>query len=88
MLNSINDSLHKEMDTHYEKLNQKLDKLQSKLNTTLRKTDRQPQTAYPSLINIHFTPEEHTLLNLGLQYSIHKPLDTSWKNLVIETERG
>jgi hypothetical protein len=75
----------------YEKLNQKIDKLQRKLNATVRKTERQPQTAYPRTINltiIHFTPEEHNLLNLGLQYSLQKPTDSSWKNLIIETERA
>jgi hypothetical protein len=73
MLNSIDDSLHKEMDIHSVKLNHKIDELQRKLNATMRKTDRQSQTTYPrtiNLINIHFNPEEHNLLNLGLQYSL------------------
>jgi hypothetical protein len=79
------------METHYEKLNKKLDKLHGKLNTPEQKTNRRQQTTYPRTINltkIQFTPEEQKLLDLGLQYSLQKPSAASWTNLVIETEHA
>jgi hypothetical protein len=47
ILNKINESLQIEMETHYENLNKKLDKLQGKCNTPEWKTDRWQQTTYP-----------------------------------------
>jgi hypothetical protein len=91
LLNIIDDSLHNEMDILYEKLNQKLHKLQQKHNTTEPKPGRHKQTAYPrtvNLTNIYFTTEELNLLNLGLQHCFHKASYTSWKNLIIERERA
>jgi len=87
----INENLQWEMDNHYKKLNEKLERLQMQLNTPTPKPKRQQTTPFPRTINltgIHFTDEEQKLLDLGLQYSLEKPTRTSWEHLVIETERA
>jgi len=48
--------------------------------TTFLPTDSQP--------NIRFTKEEMDLLNMGLQYNLHKPSATNWTKLAIETEQA
>jgi hypothetical protein len=76
-----------EMESHYDKLNKKLDRLQGQKQTTMQATHRQQRT-YPrtiNLTNIHFTREEKALLDLGLQSSLQKPLTTTWTNLTLET---
>jgi glucan phosphorylase len=57
----IDDSLHDEMDIHYEKLNQKLDKLQQKHKTTEPKPRKHMQTAYARTVNV-----TNVLLRMGI----------------------
>jgi len=66
------------METHYNNLNRKLDKLQREIQTK-RKTDTYHQcTPFYSrtvnLTNIRFSQEELALLDDGLKYSIEKSL--------------
>ena len=68
------------METHYNNINRKLDKLQREKQTK-RKTDTHHQrtqfhTRTVNLTNIKFFQEEFTLLNNWLQFSIKKP----WEN--------
>jgi len=80
------------METHYNNLNHKLDKLQNMQHGKNKaKHDPQGQQFYPRTVNltkIKFTKEEMALLNQGLQHSIEKPLKTYWINLIIETEQA
>ena len=76
---SIEDKLTNEMESHYNNLNKKLDKLQK--GKPNKKKNVQPfnqQFHYHArtvnLSNIKFTQEELGLLNNGLQYSIETPL--------------
>ena len=41
-----------------------------------------------NLTKINFTHEEWSLLNIGLQHSIEKPLDKYWTDLIMETEHA
>jgi hypothetical protein len=88
---SIIDNLQREMDSHYERLNKKLDTLLEKQKTPARRPQGKQPPPYPraiNLTNIQFTGEEQKLLDLGLQYNIQKPLKAAWMNLVLETERA
>jgi hypothetical protein len=66
------------METHYNNLNKKLDKLLGKKNKqNVYTLHEQYQHFYPctiNLTNIKFTKEEMALLDLGMQYSLQKPL--------------
>jgi len=80
------------METHYNNLNHKLDKLQ-RAKQIKRKTDTHHQhtqfyTRTVNLTNIRFSQEELTLLNNGLQYSIEKSLRKYWTDLIMETEHA
>jgi hypothetical protein len=88
ILNLINDSLQWEMETHYDRLNKKLYKLQEKQNTSTHKPQGRHPTACPRIVNltnIQFTVKEQKLLDLGLQYSMWRLTTTTWTNLVLET---
>ena len=67
------------METHYNNLNDKLDKLQLKQHGTKQSKDHQQRCKFhPRTVNltkINFTHEEWSLLNKELQHSIEKPLD-------------
>jgi hypothetical protein len=80
------------MDTHYERLNRKLDdKLLDEQNATTHSPHRRYPTTYPRTINftdIQFTDEEQKLLDLGLQYSTQRSTKSTWTDLVLETERA
>jgi len=79
------------MDSHYERLNKKLDTLLEKQKTPAQRPQGKQPPPYPRTINltsIQFTGEEQKLLDLGLQYNIQKPLKATWTNLVLETERA
>jgi len=87
----INENLQWEMDNHYRKLNEKMERLQAQHNTSTPKPKEQQPTSFPCTINltdIPFTDEEWKLLDLGLQYSMEKLMKTAWENLVIETEHA
>jgi len=80
------------METHYNNLNRKVDKLQREKQTK-RKTDTYHQhtqfyTRMVNLTNIRSSQEELALLNNGLQYSIEKPLRKYWTDLIMETEEA
>jgi len=67
IIQSIDYKLTKEMETHYNNINRKLDKLQREKQTK-RKTDTHHQrtqfyTRMVNLTNIRFFQEEFTLLN-------------------------
>jgi len=75
------------MDTHYERLNRKLDKQ----NTTTHNPQRRHLTTYPRTVNLtgmQLTDEEQKLLDLGLQYSMQRSRKSTWTNLVLETEHA
>jgi hypothetical protein len=79
------------MESHYNNLNKKLDKLQKeKTNKREKMQPRNQQFHYHArtvnLTNIKFT-QEMSLLNNGLQYSIETPLKKYKTDLIIETEQ-
>jgi hypothetical protein len=79
------------MDMLYAKLNKKLDSLQKSRNKSTPKPDDQNHTTFPRTVNltrITFMEEEQKLLDLGLQFSILKPLPSIWTNLTTETVRA
>jgi hypothetical protein len=80
------------MESHYDKLNKKLDRLlERQKKHTMYTTHGQQQRSYPhtiNLTNIQFASEEEALLDLGLQYSLQKPSATTWTNLALEMERA
>jgi hypothetical protein len=80
------------METHYNNLNRKLDKLQNKQQGKRKtKTNQQHYQFYPRMVNltkIKFTHEEMSLLNNGLQHSIEKLLEKYWTDLLMETEQA
>jgi len=91
-LRTEEDKLTKEMESYYNNLNRKLDKLQREKQTK-RKTDTHHQrtqfyTRTVNLTNIRFSQDEFVLLNNGLQYSIEKPLRKYWTDLISETEKA
>ena len=70
------------METHYNNLNHKLDKLQN-MQHGKNKAQHNPegQQFYPRTVNltkIKFTKAEMAVLNHGLQHSVEKPLKTYW----------
>jgi tRNA/tmRNA/rRNA uracil-C5-methylase (TrmA/RlmC/RlmD family) len=84
ILQAIDQKLTLKMDSHYNNLNRKLDKLLSK--QPKRKTEHiqsYPRTV--NLTNVKLTPEEISLLNKGLQYSIEKPIGKYWTDLIMKT---
>lgn len=76
------------MESYYDHLSKKLDKLQTKLRqqpgskqTTTEHTNKVRQQFYPrveNLTNINFT-KEMEIFNYGGQYSIEKPI-TSYRH--------
>ena len=53
------------------------------------KTNKQHNQFYPRTVNmtkIKFNHEEMSLHNKGLQYSIEKPLEKYWTDLIMETK--
>ena len=80
------------MESHYERLNKKLDKLQNeRKGRSVNTHNSRQQRFYPrtvNLTNIRFIKEELELLNMGLQYNLHKPSATNWTKLAIETEQA
>ena len=80
------------MESHYEKLNRKLDRLlKEQREHTTHTTGGKQQQFYlrtVNLTNIHFTKEEMDLLDMGLKYFLQKPSATTWTNLPIETEQA
>jgi len=92
IIQCIDYTLTKEMETRYNNVNCKQDKLQREKETN-RKTDthhqrRQFYTTTVNLTNIRFFQEEFALLNNGLQYSIKNPLRKYWTDLIMETEQA
>jgi hypothetical protein len=78
------------MESHYETLNKKLDKLQDNPRSKKNRQHCHPTPA-PRTVNlthIEFTTEEMTLLNQGLQYCIQKSTSSCITNLAMETERA
>jgi hypothetical protein len=74
----VNDNLQRAMDTLYERLSKKLDKLLDKQNAATHNPRGRHPTTYPRTINltsIKFTEEEQKLLDLGLQYNMQIYLD-------------
>ena len=71
---NIDQKLVQEMETHYNNLNIKLDKLQLKQQGTKQTKDYQQRYKFHArtinLTKINFTHEEWSLLNKGLQHSI------------------
>jgi hypothetical protein len=80
------------MESHYDKLNKKLDNLQQQRNHGAAHRNRHKNAStYPrtiNLTNIRFTTEEQAFLDLGLHYSLQKPTASTWRNLALETERA
>ena len=87
----LNSNLQHEMESHYEKLKRKPDRLlKEQRGHTTHATSGTQQQSYPRtvyLTNVHFTKEEMDLLDMGLQYSLQKPSATTW-NIVIEIEQA
>ena len=85
------------MESHYNHLNKKLDKLQIKIlqhpelkQSTIEHTNKVRQRFYPrvkNLTNINLTKEEMDVLNYGAQYSIGKPIISYLPNLIAETKK-
>ena len=75
ILQSIDQKLPEEMDSHYNKLNRKLDALQSKHKDKNRNRTKEGQIQHHfyartvNLTKIKFSKEETDLLNQGLQHS-------------------
>jgi ribosomal protein L37AE/L43A len=92
ILQNIYQKLTQEMETHYNNLNRKLDKLQNKQQGTRKtNTSQQHNQFYRRKVNLNkikFTHEEMSLLNNGLKHSIEKPLEKYWTDLVMETEQA
>jgi hypothetical protein len=79
------------MDTIYEKMNKKLDKLLDKQNPPTKGHYTGHPSMYPRTVNltdIKFTKEEQQLLDLGPQYNFQKPASSTWENIILETERA
>ena len=94
---TIDNKLQQLMESHYNHLNKKLDKLQIKLcqqpelkQSTTEHTNKVRQRFCPrvkNLTNINFTKEEMDILNYGTQYSIGKPITSYLANLIVEKEK-
>jgi len=80
------------MESYYDDLNKKLDKLQNKQQCMRKtKTNQQHNQFYPRTVNltkIKFNLEEMSLLNRGLQHSIEKPQEKYLTDLIMETEQA
>ena len=78
------------MGHHYENLNKKRDTLQAQKhhqdNKPHTNQGRQFYTRTSNLTNKRFTTEEMSILDMGLQYSIEKPLNEFWNDMIIETK--
>jgi Ser/Thr protein kinase RdoA (MazF antagonist) len=64
-------NLQMEMESHFKKVNKKLDNLQQKCGQSAIHMDHHKTSAYPrtiNLTNILFTAGKQALLDLGLQY--------------------
>jgi hypothetical protein len=74
---TIDNKLQLVMEAHYDKLNKKLDNLQSKCKGNTKSTSKSEASRFhPRTVNltkIEFTKEETNLLDLGLQHSIKNP---------------
>jgi len=85
----IDHKLNGKMDTLYQKLNQKLDRL-TKQNQTIhhnsKNTNTQPRLI--NLTNIAFTREHNHTLAMGPNYALEKDLKRYINNLIIETENA
>jgi len=92
ILQNIDQKLTLEMESYYDNLNKKLDKLQNKQQCMRKtKTNQQHNQFYPRTVNltkIKFNHEEMSLLNKGLQHSIEQPLEKYWTDLIMETEQA
>ena len=94
---TIDNKLQQLMESHYNHLNKKLDKLQIKIlqhpelkQSTIEHTNKVRQRFYPrvkNLTNINLTKEEMDVLNYGAQYSIGKPITSYLPNLIAETKK-
>jgi hypothetical protein len=80
------------MESHYERLNKKLDRLlKEQKGRTLYTNKARQQRFYPRTVNLtnkQFTKEEMDLLNMGLQHSLQKSSTSMWTKLAIETEQA
>ena len=74
------------MDSHYNNLNRKLDKLQNKQQPKRKAEHNQFHPRTINLTNIKLTQEEISLLNNGLQHSIENPMEKYWTELIMDTE--
>jgi hypothetical protein len=86
ILQTTDQKLALKMETHYNNLNRKLDKLQNKQQHKRKTGNNQ---FYPRTVNLtstKLTHEEMMLLNNGLQHSIEKPLEKYWTELIMDTE--
>jgi len=89
MLQTIDNKIKHEMDSHYNNLNRKLDTLQNKQGRTDNKLKSQQFNAGTvNLTKITFSKKETNVLNNSLKNSIEKPLDKQWVNLIMETEQA
>ena len=89
----MDNNIHQETETHYNRLNKKLDRLlqkQLKHSTPPRKNEDRHQfyTRVKNLTNIRLNAEEMQLLKYGLNYSIERPASTYATGLVAETEQA
>jgi len=80
------------MESYYNNLNKKLNKLQNKEQCMGKtKINQKHNQFYPRTVNlpkIKFNHEELSLLNKGLQHNIEKPLEKYWTDLIMETEQA
>jgi hypothetical protein len=81
------------METHYDHLNKKTDRLQQQRQQKKNREgpNHSNQDFYPrikNLTNIRFNDEELQLLNYGLNYSVEKPTTSYLTELIAETERA
>jgi len=89
----IQDHLDRNLQMETEALYKRNKKIDNLMDKQARKTKQQRAHQYHNfyqrtinLTNITFTDEEQSVLNLGLQHSVGKPLRTCWINVIIETE--
>jgi hypothetical protein len=87
MQEHIDQKLNGKMDTLYQKLNQKLDRLVNQNQTTHhrnRNTHAQPRAI--NLTKVKLTREHSHTLTLGPNYTMEKKTKRYINNLIIETE--
>jgi hypothetical protein len=90
---TMDNNIHQEMETHYNRLNKKLNRpLQKQLkhSTPPQQNEDQQQfyTRVKNLTNIRLNAEEMQLLKYGLNYSIERPASTYAASLAAETEQA